>query len=179
MIPRAAELFEHLESQKGQFLGTLDAFSPEQRDFRPQPRAWNALQVGQHVVLAEQRTADAIKQHRGMRSGKRSPRYWIGNALLQLVLRTGLRVRNPVPEAAPDDDVDLDQLLQAWEKARFDLEAVLSELKDRGLGYAAYKHPIAGPFNVEQALEFLVAHLNHHLRQLERLQRYPSFPSQS
>ena len=176
MIPKAAELLGNLEARKARFVTTLEGFSPAQLDFRADPRAWTPVQVGHHVVLAEQRTADSIKKHRGMRSGKRSLRFQVGNALLWLVLKTGLRVKNPVPEAAPDDDIDLDQLLQAWDKARDDLEAVLSETKERGLEYAAFNHPIGGPFNVQQALEFLVAHLDHHLRQLDRIQQNPSFP---
>jgi hypothetical protein len=93
-----------------------------------------------------------------------------------LILKTGIRVKNPVPEAAPDDDIDLPGLLEAWEQARADLAAVLAETKERGLQYAAFKHPVAGPWNVEEALVFLVAHLDHHLRQLDRIQRHPAFP---
>lgn len=176
MIPRAAELFENLESRKQRFVSTLEGFSPEQLGFRADPQAWTPVQVGHHITIAEQRTADSIKKHRGMRSGKRALRYRAGSILLWLVLKTGMRVKNPVPEAAPDDDIDLDRLLELWDKARGDLEAVLSETKERGLEYAAFKHPIAGPWNVEEALEFLVAHLDHHLRQLDRIQRNPSFP---
>ena len=176
MIPRAAELLQELETRKSRFVSTLSKLSAEQLDFRADPQAWTPVQVGHHVVLAEQRTADSIKKHRGMRSGKRQLRYRAGNALLWLVLKTGLRVKNPVPEAAPDDQIDLDRLLEIWDKARGDLEAVLSETKERGLEYAAFKHPIAGPWNVEEALVFLVAHLDHHLRQLDRIQKSPSFP---
>jgi hypothetical protein len=177
MIPKAAELFENLESRKERFVTTLEALSPEQLDYRSDPKAWTPVQVGHHVVLAEQRTANSIKKHRGIRSGKPSLRYRVGNAMLWLVFKTGLRVKNPVPEAAPDDDIDLARLLEAWDTARGDLEAVLAETKERGLEYAAFNHPIGGPFNVEQALEFLVAHLDHHLRQLDRIQRHPTFPT--
>lgn len=177
MIPRAAELLRDLETRKDRFVTILAGLSAEQLEFRAEPQAWSAVQVGHHVVLAEQRTADAIKKHRGMRSGKRNLRYRVGSALLWLVLKTGLRVKNPVPEAAPDSDIDRERLLELWDKARQDLEAVLSETKERGLEYAAYKHPIAGPWNVEEALVFLVAHLDHHLRQLDRILKNPSFPS--
>ena len=97
--------------------------------------------------------------------------------LLWGVLKTGIRVKNPVPEAAPDTDIDLGRLVELWEQARIDLSEVLSEVKERGLQYAAYKHPVGGPFTVEDSLEFLVAHLDHHLRQLQRIQGNPSFPA--
>ena len=53
------------------FVATLQGLTAEQLAFRTEPQAWNPVQVGHHVVLAEQRTADSIKKHRGMRSGKR------------------------------------------------------------------------------------------------------------
>ena len=176
MIPRVAELYDRLEDQRAQFLGTLEDLSAEQLSFRAKPDAWNVMQVGHHVVLGEQGTAVSIKKHRGMRSGKRRLHHRIGYILVWGVLKTGLRVKNPVPEAAPDTDIDLAELREQWEKARVDLADVLSEVKERGLEYAAYKHPVGGPFSVEDALEFLVAHLDHHLRQLKRIQGNPSFP---
>lgn len=177
MIPRVAELYDRLEEQRAQFLGTLDDLSAEQLSFRAKPDAWNVMQVGHHVVLGEQRTAISIKKHRGMRSGKRRLHHRIGYILVWGVLKTGLRVKNPVPEAAPNTDIDLAELREQWEKARGDLAEVLSEVKERGLDYAAYKHPVGGPFSVEDALEFLVAHLDHHLRQVERIRGNPSFPT--
>ena len=176
MIPRAAELLDQLESRRQRFVATLEGLTADQLAFRADPQAWTPVQVGHHVVLAEQRTADSIKKHRGMRSGKRGLRYRLGGAVLWLILKTGIRVKNPVPEAAPADDIDLAGLLEAWEQARSDLAAVLAETKERGLQYAAFKHPVAGPWNVEEALVFLVAHLDHHLRQLDRIQRHPAFP---
>lgn len=176
MIPRLAELYDRLEEQRAQFLGTLEDLSAEQLSFRAKPDDWNVMQVGHHVVLAEQGTAVSIKKHRGMRSGKRRLHHRVGYILLWMVLKTGLRVKNPVPETAPDSDIDLANLKELWEKARVDLAEVLSEVKERGLEYAAYKHPVAGPFTVEDSVEFLVAHLDHHLRQLERIQGNTSFP---
>ena len=99
-----------------------------------------------------------------------------GNALVWTVLKTGLKVKNPVPEAAPDRDISHEQLEAAWEQARTDLRAFLEALQEAELKDAAYKHPIAGPLNVEESLEFLVGHLDHHLRQLNRIRKHPDFP---
>lgn len=176
VIPRAQEIFDRLEDQRERFLATVDALSPEQRHFRAHQRAWCVLEVGHHVVLAEQRTASAVKRHRGMQSGKRRLRDRIGKALLWTVLKTGLRVKNPVPEAAPDRDISREQLEAAWERARSELRAFLEALQEAELKDAAYKHPIAGPFNVEESMVFLVGHLDHHLRQIDRIQQHPEFP---
>ena len=177
MIPQVAAIYDRLAGQREQFLGSLQALTAEQLSFRVKPGAWTVVQVGHHVVLVEQRTAEAIKKHRGMRSGKRRLHHRLGNLMLWVIFKTGLRVRNPVPEAAPDADIDLGQLLAAWDMARAELEEVLAETKERGLQYAAFKHPVAGPYTVEQALAFLVQHLDHHLRQIERIQQHPDFPA--
>lgn len=176
MIPRVEEIFERLEEQRQRFLDTVGELSPEQQTFRSREGAWCALEVGHHVVLAEQRTANAVKRHRGMQSGKRRIRYRIGNVLLWTVLKTGIKVKNPVPEAAPDKDISPTELEAAWDQARKDLRAFLEALQESELKDAAYKHPIAGPFTVEEAMAFLVAHLDHHLRQIDRIQQHPDFP---
>lgn len=176
MIPRAKEIYERLEEQRGCFLDTVRGLSPEQQSFRSREGAWCTLEVGHHVVLAEQRTANAVKRHRGMQSGKRAMRYRIGNALLWIVLKTGIKVKNPVPEAAPDKNISHAELEAAWDQARSDLRAFLEALQLAELKDAAFKHPIAGPLNVEEALVFLVRHLDHHLRQIDRIQKHPDFP---
>jgi hypothetical protein len=176
MIKPVKVHFDRLEEQRSQFLVVLQGLTAEQLRFSPQPEAWNVVQVGHHVVLGEQGTAEAIKKHWGMRSGKRRLHHRLGYLLLWTVLKTGLRVKNPVPEATPDADIDLGRLVESWEQTRQQLAEVLSEVNQRGLQNAAYKHPVGGPFTVEDALEFLVAHLDHHLRQLQRIQRNPAFP---
>jgi len=176
MIPQLAEPFDKLENQKTRFLEILAGCSARQLAFRQHPEAWTLVQVGLHVAIAEQRTADSIKRHRGMRSGSRSLRYGLGNVCLWLVLRTGIRVKNPVPETEPEPDIELPELIERWAFARTDLANVLSEIKPRGLSYAAFKHPIGGPYNVQQAMHFLVTHLQHHLRQVDRIRRDPAFP---
>ena len=176
MIPRAEEIFERLEEQRRRFLDTVRGLSPEQQCFRSREGAWCTLEVGHHVVLAEQRTANAVKRHRGMQSGKRRIRYRIGNVLLWTILKTGIKVKNPVPEAAPDKNISREELEAAWNQARNDLQAFLEALQVAELKDAAFKHPLAGPFTVEEALAFLVGHLDHHLRQIDRIREHPDFP---
>ena len=177
MIRPVRETFDHLERQRQQFLEVLQGLTAAQLRFRPAADAWNVVAVGHHVVLAERGTAAAIRKHLGMRSSKRRLEHRLGYLLLWAVLKTGLRVKNPVPETAPDPDIDLARLIELWETTRRELSDVLSELSPRGLQYAAFKHPVAGPFTVEEALDFLVGHLDHHLRQVDRIRQDPSFPA--
>jgi len=40
-----------------------------------------------------------------------------------------------------------------------------------------YPHPISGPLNIIQRLEFLRFHLNRHQNQIENIKSHPHFPS--
>jgi hypothetical protein len=176
VIPQAARILEVLEDHRQQFLSTLRSMNPEQRTFRSRSGVWSPLEVGHHVVLVEQRSTGALTARRGQPSQTRPLRSQIGYALLWLVLKTGLRVRNPVAAAAPRPDITLVELEEMWEQTRSDLAAYLAGLTEEGLHDAAYKHPVGGPFNAGEALKFLVGHPEHHLRQLDRIRQQPSFP---
>lgn len=176
MISRAANLFDQLDRGRRRFVSTVGALNPDQRSFRPQPSAWSALEVGHHVVLVERRSIDAMLSNRGRPSRRQDLRGRIRYALLWLVLRTGLRVKNPVPAATPRRDFTFTELESFWSATRGDLGSFLEELDERGLHCAAFRHPVGGYFDVERALRFLVAHLEHHQRQLDRLREHPDFP---
>lgn len=177
MIPRAAELLSELETKKKSFLLKLDRLTDEQRSFRHSPDAWSPVQVADHVVRAERRSVDSMLKHRGKPSAQRSLKYLIGYSGVWLMFKTGLRVKNPVPQAAPADQPDLQDVRQIWEGARGDLRGHLEGLQVQALSDAAYKHPVAGPLSVEEALVFLNRHLAHHTRQLDRICHQPDFPS--
>lgn len=176
MIPRAAELLTELETKKSSFLLKLDRLTDEQKSFRRSEGAWSTVQVADHVVRAERRSVDAIMKHHGMPSKTRNLKDILGYGAVWFVLKAGLKVKNPVPQAAPADQPDFEEIRQIWQGARNDLQGHLESLQVESLQDAAYRHPIAGPFTVEEALVFLNRHLAHHTRQLDRICQHPEFP---
>ena len=56
------------------------------------------------------------------------------------------------------------------------LEALGNELGETDLESVVYSHPISGPLDVRQRLEFLRFHLDRHHQQVEALKQHPQFP---
>ena len=178
MIPALQEPYDALEERRNRILARLGELSKSQRSFRPRAAAWSPLEVAHHVVLVEQLGVEAFERYRGQGSARRSLKQWLGYLVVWLVLTFGLRFKNPAEEAAPDRSVSLQQIESEWEGLRNRLKARLEELDERDLRQAAGKHPIAGPLNLKEALALLVRHLDHHLRQLNRIRQAPSFPAE-
>ena len=65
----------------------------------------------------------------------------------------------------------LDLTTSAWEKTRMKLNAFYSDLPDRTINKAIFKHPYAGYLTPAQALCFLSDHIEHHKLQIDTLNK--------
>ena len=61
--------------------------------------------------------------------------------------------------------------------ARTSLEVYLDSTPASKLSETMFRHPIAGPMNVEQSLLFVTRHFDHHRRQISRIRRSGAFPA--
>lgn len=70
----------------------------------------------------------------------------------------------PVPDAAgtPNPDADLETLLADWEKARSRIADRIQQNNLPQPSVAALIHPVAGPLNAEETLQFVALHLHYH-----------------
>lgn len=177
MLAPVQEIWDGLESRRERLLAELRPLAEEQLAYRPRSGAWSLQEVAQHVMLTERVTVEAMVRHRGKRSGRRRFRQRIGYALVWAVLRLGLRARNPVRMVAPERDVKLAEVEREWLEVRRELRGFLAGLGEEGMRQAALKHPIAGPLDVREALDFLMLHFDHHLRQVKRIFGARGFPA--
>ena len=148
-----------------------------QRAFRPGDEAWSPNQVAHHLLLVQSLSVDTIEKNRGRRSARPSLRHRLARIGVGFVLRFGIRVRNPAPPTTPDPGMTFEELEPRWSAERNRLRALLAPLDDSALADAGFKHPISGPLDLGGSLDFLACHLEHHLRQLDRIRAAPGFPS--
>ena len=177
MHQRLQELHSTLDRDKREMVSRLEGMTEPQRQFRPREDSWSPLEVAHHVFLAEEFSVSVMLKQGDRRSGRRSLKDRLGYAGVWLVLKAGIKVKNPVPAAAPSPDVTLAEITEAWSTVRTQLVEYLEPLQENDLRRAAIKHPIAGPMDIEAALVFLTRHLQHHLRQIGRREDDPAFPS--
>ena len=176
-MSRLAELHAGLGERLERLRAELGAMTEAQRHFRPEPGAWSPLQVAHHLYLAEAASVAAMEKAAGRPSRRRGLVKRLGYFGVWVVLKLGLRVKNPAPAATPDADVDLEAVDRDWREVRARLAALLERLGESGRHSAAMMHPVAGPLDLEEALLFLGRHLDHHLRQIGRIRQHPRFPA--
>ncbi|UOQ51158.1 DinB family protein [Hymenobacter cellulosivorans] len=165
--------FEQLEQVTNRLLASAQALG-EKSHQSPGAGQWSAAQVVQHLLVSEigigQYINKKIQQEEGLR--KTSFLTFVRSRVLRLALRLPfLRFKAPkylaalTPETAPP----LPELRTEWERVRRQLEQTLNEFPSPLLNRDIFKHPRSGMLNIYQTLDFMVDHVLHHQKQLERI----------
>ena len=165
----AATLLRTIDSQRATLLATVAALSPEHQRWRAQPTAWSAVEVVEHLVLAEQVVLGDLNVTEGRIEYSSDASDRIRSILVWLVLRIGLRVTVPATTMLPSGTASLAALREQWDAQHQALRRFVGNLDGTGLRRRLFRHPIAGPLDALQALRLLSAHLRTHERQLKRL----------
>ena len=152
-----------------------------QRTFRPEPDAWSPLMVLDHLVRVEGGVLWGLG--RQLSAGDRRRDVGTptdaGMQRLRDALTSGERRR--VPETAsrviPTGEATLADLRAEWDgydaRWRETLGAVPDSLRETGL----LLHPIAGAMTAEGGAEFVAGHIEHHTRQLDRIEAADGYPA--
>ncbi|HEX8351171.1 MAG TPA: DinB family protein [Hymenobacter sp.] len=167
--------FEQLERATTRLLQMATSLGEKTHE-RPSPAQWSAAQVVQHLVVAETGIEQYLEkkvlqaeglEHAGLGASLRS-------GLLRVLLRLPfLRFKAPKRLAAlmPTDTPPLPELQTEWESGRRRLERLLNEFPSKLLTRAIFRHPRSGMLNIYQTLDFMLDHVLHHQRQIERITR--------
>jgi hypothetical protein len=161
------ELIDSLRGERGAFLTEVHALG-DRASRTPEGGGWSAVQVAQHLMLAETAFLEAVESGRPVR--RRPIRDALGSAAVKAAFRVGLRVRIPTPRVDPDPPLPLPEVERRWRDVAERLDRTLRERARRAPREPVIRHPIAGPFAPDAAARFLRSHIRHHRRQLRRLE---------
>jgi len=143
--------------------------------FRARPEAWSPAQVLHHLCLVEEYALQVFARPLSRGREGRSLKDWVGAAAVRVIFRLGLRVRMPTQRVAPDAAPVLDLVAHRWEEAGREVRKAI--LQREGSPAPMMRHPVAGPLDPFQTAGFLLDHLRHHRRQLQRIRSTPGFPT--
>jgi hypothetical protein len=133
---------------------------------RPAPGAWSLAQLLDHLLRID-RGLDF-----GARPGSRLVRATspARSAAVRAVLALPIRIPAPPGAAAvmPAPDPDVLATLLEWGRLRASWRERMAEATAADLDRLAFRHPLAGPFCLPDALAFLLAHHRHHDAQVRR-----------
>jgi uncharacterized damage-inducible protein DinB len=175
MHPNIAARFTPLESKRDTFLEQVAALSEAQRQFKPTPETWCALEVAEHLITVE------IGISKPFLNGVKLEAVTIRTQAIGWLLIAGLgtrtRVKTPSKSAIPQQIPMLEDVRARWQNHHERMQAHLEPLPATALSSAAMNHPMVKPMTLAQSLAFFTAHTQHHLYQLERIRRSDGFPS--
>lgn len=173
-------LIESVGVARKSFIGVCMGLTKSQQTFRPSEDVWSILDNAEHLVWAEWGGVSGIwKAIDGL---ERNQPVWLGDPIHQ-----GLKIEDIISKTwHPKEKVPMSARPQWGGNISFWLSALAScqqNLYDlqRGLeGFdpekVLYPHPISGPLNVLQRMEFLRFHMERHQKQVEALKDHPSYP---
>lgn len=173
MNPRTMRRFEQLEQMRERLEEELTQ-RPEALLRQPPPSGgWSILQVVSHLVEAETGTLGYMRKKSA--PATQLPRAGVSceirSLLLTAALRSPFRFRVPKPIAQNPELHSRDESLEQWHRVRSEWRFFLGEFPQPLENRQIFRHPVAGRMNLDQTLRFLRDHLEHHLRQVERIWR--------
>ena len=179
-------LVRDVAEARERFLEAVGTPSTAQAEFHPEPGAWSITENVEHITLAEHVGINGIWRALDGICGGRP--VWTGEPLhhgrsIEDVIASTWKEREQVPAiAAPRWGGPVAFWIAALRSSQLLLEALGRELalaESRGISLTAivYPHPISGPLDARQRLEFLRFHLDRHRAQVLRLRQHPEFPS--
>lgn len=177
MLPELGRLIGSLDERTDEVLAELEGMTLGQRRYRADDDSWSPVMVAHHLALFEVIVARRLKARESGTKRRRRVRQKLLYPIVNLILRSGLKVKVPSQRVVPDPDLDLAAVSAGWLEARQTIRAALEGIGPEEAGEEAYRHPIAGPVDFREGIALMIDHLDHHRRQLQRIRRSPGFPA--
>jgi uncharacterized damage-inducible protein DinB len=168
MIAELKIRYAAIEAKRQVVFELLYGLSADQTTFRVGPGRWSILMVLEHVVIAEEIVLADIQAGRAEPAGS-APKSPEAFHRVIKALEKDIPMEVPLPELEPTGVVSLDDLIIRWEAARTGLLQALEKIPPETLTTPICRHPVAGPMDARESIEFLAVHLDHHRRQVRRI----------
>ena|SRR5260221_377366 len=167
------ELIHLVKEARELYVEQIANISEEQAVWKPSPEVWNIIEITEHLYWAEHGGILGMwKTLYAIRSGKMERTFESKHKGLPIdeIIRLTWQQKEQVPAVAAPR---MGGTLIFWSNALQSLQGILesfgADLKDDELRIQAHPHPISGPMDFQQRLEFLVFHIKRHHGQVAGL----------
>jgi hypothetical protein len=174
---RLDELIDEVHRARLSYIEACTGLTPAQASFKPDPESWSIVEVTEHLVWAEMGGINGIwKAVEGIRGNRP---VWNGEAVhqgltIEEIIGKTWKEKEQVPESArPRWRGSLEYWIASFSGCQLLLKALGYELTGLDLEKVIYPHPISGPLNVIQRMQFLRFHIQRHHKQMEYLKNHP------
>ena len=173
LIHRVARARQH-------FIKSASGLTSEQAHFKASDDEWSITDNVEHLVWAEQggihgmwKVLEAIKSNKPIWTGDPIHR---GLSIEEIVEKTW-QPKEKAPEVAkPTWGGSIEFWIISLNNCQPLLEGLGHALEGFDLENVIHPHPISGPLDIVQRLQFLRFHLDRHRAQIENIKSHPDFP---
>jgi hypothetical protein len=169
------QLILQVKEARSSYCNRISGISETEALWKPSPDAWNTVEITEHLYWAEQGgVAGMWKTLKAIRSGQMEKRFDSPHKNLpveEIIARTWKEKEIVPPVAAPRQGGMLIFWRYALSSLQLILEGFAQDLHDDELRIQAQPHPISGPMDFHQRLEFLAFHIRRHETQVENVQK--------
>lgn len=166
-------LVKEVATARALYIDLISRVSETDALWRPHPDAWNITDITEHLFWAEHGGIVGMwKTLYAIRNGTLERRYASvhENMPIEEVIAMTWQPKEKVPEvAAPRMGGPLSFWRISLNGLQEPLNAFGNDLQEDELRVQAHPHPISGPMDFQQRLEFLRFHINRHQDQVSHL----------
>lgn len=145
---------------------------PNKLHMLPPNEGWTLMQAAAHLCQAEMLALTYVKkksQSEHLVQGVHQSSLRL--MALKLVLALPIKFKAPKVVSVPPHYETMELLIHDWKSTREELRHFIEHLEESKLNKSFFKHPAAGMLTPIDMARFFLYHLNHHLRQYQRLER--------
>ena len=160
-----------LSEKRDALMADLEALPPSHLTARPISGKWSILDIVEHLVLAERVVLQGLPSPSELSERKRLLKHRILYLVVLFVLKARIRVRVPSSKMVPRGGHTFHELHSQWDSTHLWLQDYIAQLNPEDHRRTVFRHPVAGPVTLAQAIQLDSAHVDGHLRQIRRLIR--------
>ncbi|GGD64931.1 hypothetical protein GCM10011514_31180 [Emticicia aquatilis] len=174
-MEKVQNLIEAVNFARQSYLKKVNELTEQEAQWKPAPEIWNTVEITEHLFWAEQ--GGILSIWRSLQANREGKAIWEGERIhagktMDTIIAETWKEKEVVPAiAAPR----FGGPIAYWKTMLLSLEQVLESLgrhlSDEDLSIMTPPHPISGPFDIQQRLEFLAFHINRHLGQVVELHK--------
>ena len=171
MDPEAEELYEKIEIQRINLIDKIKGNDKVSLSKKRETDVWNISEVLGHLIQAETLALSYVKKKMNVIQDLpySGPRSSININILRVILFLPFKYKAP-KASVPEKVLTLDELTKKWGDIRSDLKNILIQ-NGKESRKLLYKHPFAGRMNLIEMMKFFRAHIAHHIKQIQRIEK--------
>ena len=173
MTPSLDRRLKKMDQRLESLLNQLSAYDHTQLNRKPADGGWSALQVMNHLILAEEGSVKYVKKKLSFDPQLEKAGFFSAWRIFLLDFYFKLPFKYKAPPGVGDDalpaESDFKEVSDRWVSSRKALRDYLEGLPPDLFQMSVYKHPFAGRMSLESMVQFFDGHFERHRKQIERV----------